>query len=137
MSDAKCSKTGYGGPSLGEAPRLARQRLCKAIDDLRHAVCRAVFLIALLPTAATASADPDFPLARRYCTTCHGLEPLIYQRHTIAGWWLEVQRMRWINGAAAPGEAVLPLGGNWRQPTRPPAPRRCRNTLRWPCRPWS
>jgi len=55
-------------------------------------------------------ADPaELPLAQRYCTTCHSLARLAYQRHTAIGWWAQVQRMRWLNGAAVPGEQVVPL----------------------------
>ncbi|MGQ9862027.1 MAG: hypothetical protein ACUVSD_08485 [Thiobacillaceae bacterium] len=55
-----------------------------------------------------AAADA-LPLAQRYCTTCHGLARLAYQRHTPAGWWWLTQRMRWINGATVPDEQVVPL----------------------------
>lgn len=75
---------------------------------IKRVAAAALSLAAFCPQAGRA--DPvELPLAQRYCTACHGLARLAYQRHTLAGWWWQTQRMRWLNGAAVPDEQVAPL----------------------------
>lgn len=75
---------------------------------IKRVAAAALSLAAFCPQAGRA--DPaELPLAQRNCSTCHGLAQLAYQRHTVIVWWAQIQRMRWINGAAVPGEQVAPL----------------------------
>lgn len=74
--------------------------------------CRVMLsgLTMLLAFAARAEAGVGMPdLAARHCQACHGVTRLAYERHTTLGWWWTIQRMRWVNGAAIPAKAVMPL----------------------------
>ncbi len=49
--------------------------------------------------ALEASRPYPLRLQKMRCGTCHPLDSLETIRHTQAGWFLTIQRMRWLNGA--------------------------------------